>query len=107
MTRDMVFDAASLWRRLRKIPVGRSKANRQDKRIDLVSFDQRHISYTSDRVENDRVSFTPKGNIFIRSDEDERNALYSIFQPLRDFDRLLVFRYIFVAENIDFHLVPF
>jgi hypothetical protein len=57
--------------------------------------------------ENDRVSFTQEGDIFIRSDEDERNALYSIFQPLRDFDRLLVFRYIFVAENIDFHLVPF
>ena len=103
----MVFDAASLWRRLRKIPVGRSKANRQDKRIDLVSFDQRHISYTSDRVENDRVSFTHKGGIFVRSDEDKRNALYSIFQPLSDFDRLLVFRYIFVAENVDFHLVQF
>jgi hypothetical protein len=59
------------------------------------------------RVENDRVSFTQEGDIFIRSDEDERNALYSIFQPLSDFDRLLVVRYIFVAENIDFHLVPF
>jgi len=90
-----------------QIEIVHRSARRQDKRVDLVSFDQRHISYTSDRVENDRVSFTPKGNIFIRSDEDERNALYSIFQPLRDFDRLLVFRYIFVAENIDFHLVPF
>ena len=46
----------------------------------------------------------PDGN---RAITPTRNALYSIFQPLRDFDSLLIFRYILVAEVIDFHLVPF
>ena len=80
-------------------------ARGQDQLIDPVSFDQRHVPYPLNRIEDHNVSLVHKGDVFVRFDEDKRDTLYCTFQFSCNSKCPFAFRYMLVAENIDLHLI--
>jgi len=59
-----------------QIEVVHGSARRQKQLIDAVSFDKHHVLYPLNRIEDNNVSLVHKGDVFVRFDEDKRDALY-------------------------------
>ena len=57
--------------------------------------------YPLNSVEDHDASLLNERHVFVRTYDDKRDTFYSISQPSCNFDRPLVFRHIFVAENVD------
>jgi len=61
-----------------QIEVVHGSTRGQGQLIEPVSFDQRHVLYPLNRIEDHNPSLVHKGDVFVKFDEDKRDAPYRI-----------------------------
>jgi len=92
---------------IRQVEVVHRPERAQDQPVDYVSLEQRHFLYPLNCIQDDHVPLVHEGEVFIRVDENKRDALNVTLQFSCKLNCPPVARDIRVAENIDLHLIPF